>query len=945
MVENLRLSLQEINSILGKANVISDQLLRMALAPDAGCYIKTPEVVLKPTTESEVSQVLKVLSKYKVPVTFRAAGTSLSGQSISDSVLMVAAGDKWSKTEVIEQGKFIRTQPGITGGRINQILKPFGVKLGPDPASINSALIGGIISNNASGMSCGTHANSYATIKSARIVFADGYILDTSDEESRKKFTENKADLIEKINNIRLRIIQNPELLNLIIAKYSIKNTTGFSMNAFVDYSNPIDIILHLMVGSEGSLGFISEAVFETLPVLKKRASSLIYFASLKEACDAVPVLKKAGVSAIELLDREALRSIEDKPGIPGFIKQFPKTTSALLIDLEEKDELALDNLMSKTERSLKSFSLIRDFEVTKDTKQILEFWKIRKGVFPSVGGRRKPGTVVIIEDVAVKLEYLTEAVLSLRKLLDENGYGDAVIYGHALDGNLHFIFSQDFTKEDELKSYKNLIHKLTRLIVDKFHGSLKAEHGTGINMAPFVRYEWGDDIYSMMKEIKNEFDPHNLLNPGVIINEDEEAHLKNFKRIPEIHHSVDTCIECGFCEINCLSNAFTLSARQRIVVQRGLKLLKNENNPNNRLTIREIEESFEYQGNESCAGDGLCSTSCPLDIDTGNLIKHIRSEKILTSKSSQKWAARLANNFSKTTSILRFALLCVDFLHRLFGTGIFKALTSFVHFISFRKIPVWHKYMPKAAPKFNKPEHSDSDSELKVVYFPSCLNQTMGPARSGKVEKSLMDVTQDVLRKAGYEILFPENMNKLCCGTPWESKGHFEIANLKSSELEEELLKISDNGKIPVLCDTSPCIYRMRKVMDKKLKLYEPIEFAHDFLLDKLIFHKTNKKLAFHTTCTTTKMDLGDKFLKVASCCTENVVFPQEVGCCGFAGDKGFFQPELNDWSLRNLKPAVQNCEEGYSNSRTCEIGLSKTAGFDYKSIMYLISETSESK
>jgi D-lactate dehydrogenase len=184
--------------------------------------------------------------------------------------------------------------------------------------------------------------------------------------------------------------------------------------------------------------------------------------------------------------------------------------------------------------------------------------------------------------------------------------------------------------------------------------------------------------------------------------------------------------------------------------------------------------------------------------------------------------------------------------------------------------------------------------------------------------------------------------MNTLCCGTPWESKGFMNVANLKSAELELALLKASDNGSYPVLCDTSPCIYRMKKVMDERLKLYEPVEFVHDFLLDKLQIKKVDRKAAFHITCSSTKMDLQGKFEKVANACITKPVIPQEVGCCGFAGDKGFSQPSLNNWALRKLKPQVANCEAGYSNSRTCEIGLSKNSGIDYKSVMYLVDEAS---
>jgi D-lactate dehydrogenase len=932
---------KELSKKLPKQTLLSDALSMVAYAADAGCYQKIPQLVIKSQSEEQISFILKILNKHKIPATFRAAGTSLSGQAISDSVLIQARGDSWNKTQVLEHGHRVKTQIGITGSRLNQILKPYQRKFGPDPASINSALIGGIISNNASGMSCGIHANSYATIESARIIFTDGTLLDTADKKSRNAFLRNKSELVNSLLEMKKRILDNPEWVSKIKDKYQIKNTTGYGLNAFIDFEDPIAIILHLMVGSEGTLGFVSEATFRTIPVLPYRASAMIYFYSLKEACDAVPRLKKAKVSAIELLDREALRAVENQSGIPDFIKTFDKQVTALLIDLEAETTEGLEVLMKGAQQALSSFQLVRAFELTQDAKQINEYWKIRKGVFPSVGGMRKSGTSVIIEDIAVKMEHLTDAVLDLRAMLDSSGYKDAVIYGHALAGNLHFIFSQDFSKPDELLSYENLIDTLTRLIVEKYKGSLKAEHGTGINMAPFVSYEWGDGLYEIMKGIKNVFDPNGILNPGVIINTDSKAHLKSFKPLPLVDKSVDQCIECGFCEINCLSTGYTLSARQRIVVQRELHRMKAFCEDENLYKI--ISDQFQFLGNESCAGDGLCATSCPLNIDTGVLIKKLRNQQNENNKSAQGWAVRIADNFDTTQRILKTGLGTVSLAHTILGNKVMQGIANAARVASFNTIPAWSPYLPQVA-KVNKLKPvTQSEDAPKVVYFPSCINQTMGPAKGDVDQKPLMQVTVEVLERAGYQVIFPERMNHLCCGTPWESKGFIDVANQKSDELEAELMKASNDGVYPVLCDTSPCIYRMKKVMDKTLKLYEPVEFAHDFLLDKLSFEKTNEKVAFHVTCSSTKMNLNDKFVKVANACTTQAVFPEEVGCCGFAGDKGFSQPKLNDWALRKLKPQVTDCKTGYSNSRTCEIGLSKNSGFDYKSIMYLIDKASK--
>ncbi len=934
---------KEFVHILGKDRVLTNDLALLAYGADAGCYKKTPQIVLKPGTEKEVSALMSLCYENAVPVTFRAAGTSLSGQAVSDSVLLLAAGDNWSRTEILDDGKIIKTQPGITGNRLNMLLKPYGRQFGPDPASVNSAMVGGIIANNASGMSCGTHANSYATIRSARLIFPDGTILDTSDSDSRDSFKVSHAQLLDSILEIREKILSDAGQVDFIRRKYEIKNTCGYGMNSFLDYSDPIDILLHLVVGSEGTLAFVSEAVFDTVLLKNQRASSMIYFKTLKDACAAVGVLKNAGVSAIELMDREALRSVEDKPGIPSFIKEFDSEVAALLIDLIEETEEELDKLMQRTGEVLGSMDLEREFVVTRKLSEILEYWKVRKGVFPSVGGMRKPGTAVIIEDIAVRLEYLSEAVLDIRSMLDRLGYNDAVIYGHALDGNLHFIFSQDFRIPEEVERYRMLIESLVRLIVDKYGGSLKAEHGTGINMAPFVRYEWGDELYSHMVRLKNVCDSKGILNPGVLINDDPNIYLKNFKRLPEIDHTVDKCIECGFCEISCVSAGLTLSARQRIVVQRELSLLDEV--PGGMKRAKRIRKDFAFDGETSCAGDGLCSTSCPLDIDTGVYVKKLREENVSYRKTGKKRKQTFAWLFSRRFGVLkgflRFGLGFVNLLHRILGTGLFGAITAFIHVASFRKIPRWNKYLPASAKKYTSQLPVPSGSK-RVVYFPSCISQVMGPARLNPENRSLVEVSIRVLERAGYEVIFPENYGSMCCGTPWESKGYHEIANARSSELEASLLKASNNGEYPVLCDTSPCIYRMRRVMDKRLKLFEPVEFAHDYLVKELNISKIKGEFAFHITCSSTKMGITEKFRALAASCVEQPVFPDEVGCCGFAGDKGFTLPALNEWGLRKLQLDKERVKTGYSNSRTCEIGLSKKSGIHYESVMYLLEKVS---
>jgi D-lactate dehydrogenase len=927
-----------ISPALPEERIFTDALRCLAYGTDGGFYRLQPRVVVRVQSEEEMQLCLREAHERGLPVTFRAAGTSLSGQTVSDSILLMA-NEGWEDYEVLEEGKKIRLQPGIVGGRVNAILAPYGRKFGPDPASINAAMVGGIIINNASGMNCGTHENAYKTIESARIIFADGTLLDTGDPDSCERFRKSRPGFIRTIEEIRDRVRADEELAARIRKKYSIKNTTGFSINPFLDYDDPFHIILNLLIGSEGALAFISEVVMKTVVNYPYKASAMVYFPDIVTACEAVVALKEGPVQGAEMLDRLALRSVENRDGIPDFIKEFDETTTAVLLETMAEDEQTLEEQVAAVTAVLDGFATVRPVEFTSDPAEYNRLWNIRKGVFPAVGGMREIGTTCLIEDVAFHLETLPAATRELQEIIARHGYDDAVIYGHALEGNFHFIINQDFSDPAEVARYDRLMNEVIDMVVDRYDGSLKAEHGTGRNMAPFVQKEWGDKAYALMREIKELFDPDSILNPGVIINEDPECHLKNFKPLPACDPLVDKCIECGFCEVNCVSDRVTLSARQRIVVQREIARLRASGDDEARR--QELEENFHYLGEESCAGDGLCATSCPVGIDTGKYIKQLRGAHL--TPRALKTGAWVADHLAGVTRTAALALDTVGFAQGLLGDAAMDKMSKGLRSLSRNRLPGWTPAMPRGA-KIGKGSRGAAGGSGQVVYFPSCIARTMGPARQDPVQESIVEVTVRVLERAGFSVLYPESMNRLCCGTPWESKGFFEIADRKSTELEQALLQVSENGRLPILCDTSPCLYRMRRVMGDALKLYEPVEFIHTFLLDRLQLAKKPQTVAVHPTCSTKKMGLQDLLLEVAGLCAEKVVMPPEVNCCGFAGDKGFTLPELNSHGLRKAEPVIREsgATAGYSNSRTCEIGCAAHTGIPYMSIMYLVEEAS---
>jgi D-lactate dehydrogenase len=677
--------------------ILTNPLQTLAYGTDASFYRLIPKIVILAHNESEVIEIIKQAKILDIALTFRAAGTSLSGQAISDSVLVVAT-HGWKSFELLDNNTKIKLEPGIIGAKANNYLAPHGLKIGPDPASIGAAMIGGIVANNASGMCCGTAQNSYQTIADIRIVLHDGTILDTANEESIAAFQKDKAVLIEEIENLRDTIKSNEMLYHLIKNKFKIKNTTGYSINALVDYQDPIEIIKHLMVGSEGTLAFISNVTFKTVIDEKHKSCSLLIFNTIQDACNATILLKSAPVAAVELLDRESIRSVENDDDAPDYFKILPESACALLVECRDND---LDTMLVKqlkVRSEIESIPTFSEYEFTSNPKQYYFNWKARKGLLPTVGGLRKNGTTVIIEDVAFPLPQLAEACLALKDLFKKYEYHDAVLFGHALEGNLHFVFSQDFSNQNEIDRYEKLMSELAVLVVDRFNGSLKAEHGTGRNMAPFVEKEWGTAAYEIMKRIKTIFDPNNKINPDVLINPDPKAHLKNLKPLPESNAIIDKCMECGFCEPHCVSEGLTLSPRQRIVIAREISRLESTNDDPKRLA--DIQKEVTYQLDETCATDGLCALACPVHIDTGKFVKEWRANEL--DSGNKKVATYIGSHMAGTTAILRVGLKIVTVFHIILGTTIMTALSNASHFITFGKLPKWIPEMPKGAEKIN---------------------------------------------------------------------------------------------------------------------------------------------------------------------------------------------------------------------------------------------------
>ena len=925
---------RELVATIPAERLIRDPLRKLAYGTDASFYRLVPQLVVIVESEAEVARLLAACRRCGTPVTFRAAGTSLSGQAVTDSVLAML-GDGWGDIAIAADAATVHLQPGVLGSEANRRLARFSRKIGPDPASINACKIGGIAANNASGMCCGTAQNSYNTLAGMRVMLADGGVLDTRDTASRAAFAASHERLIEQLRALAERTRADAELAARIRRKYAIKNTTGYSLNALVDFADPFDIFAHLMIGSEGTLGFISEITYHTVPEYADKASALILFPGVVDACAAIVRLKRAPVAAAELMDRASLRSVEDKPGMPEFIRGLPAGATALLVETRAESREALAANIAEIGTAVVDLPTLLPAAFTDVPAEYERLWNIRKGLFPSVGGMRETGTTVIIEDVAFPIESLAPAIGRLQELLDQFGYREAILFGHALEGNLHFVFTQDFGSASEIDRYRRFMDAVCDMVVGGYDGSLKAEHGTGRNMAPFVELEWGAQAYTLMREIKQIFDPTSLLNPGVILNDDRAVHLKNLKPLPAADPVVDKCMECGFCERMCPSQGMTFTPRHRIIGWREISRLHAEGDEAGATVM---SASYDYQGLETCAACGLCAIACPVDIETGILTKKIRGER--KGPLARRIADLIADNYAPVLAATRQGLRLADVAGRVVGPETLESVSREVHRWSGDRTPIWMRTMPTAA-SFRPANDAGADPQASaVVYLPSCAARAMGPARGDPEQQSLPAKTEALLRKAGYRVVYPKNLGALCCGQPFESKGLAETANAKAREVGEALAEASGDGRLPIVCDTSPCSYRLKQVLPERLRPLDIVEFVHDELMDRLRFTKRPEAVAVHLTCSGRKMGLEGKLRAIAEACVETAVLPASVLCCGWAGDKGFTTPELNAHALRTLKDSLpEGCTAGYSHSRTCEIGLSMHAGVPYRSIVYLVN------
>ena len=932
-------------ALLGKENVLHKAIDLVRYASDASPYRLVPQVIVQPRTTDDIVKLFRYCRESGHHATFRAAGTSLNGQSQSDDIL-IDVRNHWYGAHVEKNGGSVRARPGMILGHINSLLEKNGRRLGPDPASSHACTIGGVIANNAGGMRCTVEKDAYHTVSALTFIMPSGAVIDTSKANAESDFARAEPQLAEGLLELRKELLADQALTDRIRRKYAIRNTHGLRLCALLDGATPLEIFRRLLVGSEGTLAFIAEAVLETIPAPHVTSVAWIPVPTIDEAIALVPDLVSLGASAVELMVAPALTAASQGfADTPAYWKTLDPEAAALLVEIGAEDTDSLGVKQQQVLKLVSSARLIKPVEFTSVREAVELAWHVREGLLGLVGKNRPEGSTLITEDVCFPPGRLAQGAHDVQELLAKHDFIPGVA-GHAAHGNLHFTLVANLDSADGLSRYSAFMTELVDLVVRKHDGSLKAEHGTGMNMAPFVESEWGEKATAMMWRIKQLADPHGILAPNVILTRNSSLHLENLKSFPRIEGVTGSsqCIECGFCEPVCPSRNVTMTPRQRIALRREMTRQKSDS-----AMLAQLQREYQYNGIETCAGDGMCSIPCPIGINTGSLIKQFRA--LENSPAAEAVALQLAKHWKAVEPLARLSLWGAYAFSSLFGVKPLTALTTVARsVVSPDLMPAVPGPMPRAASELPKTDRKGA----AAVYFCACINRMFGRDPAGPAVPSLAEAFVSLSKRAGKPLWIPRDVAGLCCSTPWKSKGYRRGHKHMAQTVADAMWRWSEGGVLPIVVDAASCTLGFkediatqlegeRKKQYESLKIIDSIAWCHDLLPNLTIPHKL-RRAAVHPTCSITQLGLAGALKEIARCLADDVEVPIGTTCCGTAGDRGLLHPELVVSATREVRLVlIDRPFDAYlSANRTCEMGLRHATARPYESFIFLLEELS---
>jgi FAD/FMN-containing dehydrogenase/Fe-S oxidoreductase len=884
-------------------DVAFDNLTRQLYATDASVYQIEPLAVAFPASAHDASAIIRAAAQAGTSVIPRGAGTSLSGGAIGEGVVVDFARYNRQIWDFNKDRRTIRVGAGVVLDQLNEFLRPLRFCFGPDVATSSRATLGGMIANDSSGAYTSVYGTTGMHVNELEIVLANGEVVKVG--PGQDTLPQQRAHLEDMVMLNSLAIVGNfPEGL--------IKRWPGYALARLA--SKPGNL-LQILAGSEGTLAGIISAELKIVPLPAERGMGLLFFSSVAEAMQAATGLLDLKPAAIEHIDRplfDQTRGQREFQAVRDLLELDTRPCESILIVEFFDDVPERLALLEKCRLGLRT----RILETPEEAGLVWAMRKAGLSLLMGCPGSTKP--VAFVEDAAVRPRDLPEYVNSLQKMMRRRGV-QASYYGHAAAGLLHVRPMLDLHRAEDLKKYREIADEVAAL-VKQFKGTLSGEHGVGIARTEYLQDQVGDEIYQIMRQIKQTFDPHNLFNPGKIIADGRykiDRHLRMgagyslklpFK--PELAFAardgsftanLEQCNGCGgclkltpsMCPTYMATGEEIMSTRGRAnTIRAALELRGINGDP---LLSEELEIAL---GN--CLSCKACTVECPSNVNMALLkaeLQHARIRRRGLSLherffSSVDRLGRMGCKMPRVTNAL-LAFTPLGYLgSRLLGIATNRPLPQFAQ----ERFDHWFTKRKSHAGKFRGRVMLWDDTFVR--YYETHVGQA----------------AVRVLEAAGFEVVLPKL--RKCCGRPAFSQGNLdEAAQLGRHNLA---LLNSDKSNMPIIFLEPSCYsmfaqdYRELKLPDAERVAARCILFEQfvENMLDRepnaLVFSDKPARMMIHVHCHAKSLANSDYMYQLATRLPQREVTMLEAGCCGMAGAFGMLESKYK-LSVKVAEPLIQ--------------------------------------
>ena len=772
-METLKRDLQR----LIEGEVFFDEFTRAIYSSAASIYRIRPLGIVRPKHKKDVINLVKYAARMSIPLIPRGGGTSRTGNELGEGILIDFTKYMNRILEFQPKGEWVRVQPGMILDPLNKFLKPHKLFFPIDPSTKEYCTLGGMIANNSSGPHAVKYGATRDYVLSLEVVLSDGEVMTTGPVSVGEKAAGESKDLetlIQKIYRVMPDLLKRYRKPMEEEKPFTMKNSSGYDLwrlqgNGLLDLTS-------LFVGSEGTLGIISEAKLRLMPLSGKALGGLIYFDNLDHVGTATQKILELSPAMLEVIERQILdlarkQKAELKPYLPEGIEAI------LFVEFQDENEEQLRQKFKEVERKLiDQEKLAVDLKVAKDNKDMAMLEKVRSVSGPilnKIKGPKKP--IAFIEDATVHPNYLSQYIKALRDLFKKFEV-DASIYGHAGDGNLHLMVFLDLTREDEVKKMVSLAEACYDLVLT-LKGTISGEHGDGRLRTYYLKKQY-PNLYPAMVEIKKLFDPENIFNPGCIVGSNQNLLSQHLKygvkdRVPlpiglfdkkPVREAIETCSGCGKCRSYC---PVAQEIQEEWAIGRAKATLLKEF-VSGRLDPKILDTPEFKAVMDSCVNCKRCLTECPSGVDIPWLALSGRAYYI------EKHGEPLRQLFFANTKRLCKTGSTLAPLVNLANSlaPVRKGLEMAIGLDQRRKLPLFHR---KTFRNILKQRPSASRNK-RVVYFLSCYSNFSDPEGEGLA-------TVEVLEENGFQVLIPDFP---CCG----------IARINSGSLSRVAEDVQTNVK-----------------------------------------------------------------------------------------------------------------------------------------------------